>query len=114
MPTKAKQQQDSTAPVERAEQDVQQAEQHLEAAQTEVVEAHQERAAAEQQQREEAQGAVVEEQIAALREAVEPDAGRVGYTVGVWAGKPHYRANDGSLDTFDEDEMRAHVRRTLV
>lgn len=100
--------------IEQAQEDVAQAEQHLEAAQVEVVEARQERAQAEQQQRQAGEGAVIEEQIAALRMAAESDAPRVGYSVGVWAGRPHYRANDGSFDTFDEDEMRAHVRRQIV
>lgn len=109
MPTKK--QQDSTPTPERAEQHVEQAEDQLAAAEVAVVEAHQERAAAEQAASESGQAAVIQEQIERLQAAAEPAAGRVGYTVGVWAGRPHYRANDGSFDTFDEDEMRDRIRR---
>ncbi len=97
-------------PIVVAEQDVSKAEGQLEAAQVAVVEAHQERAEAEQARAETAQAAVLDQQIAALREAAAPDETRIGYTVGMWGGRPHYRANDGRFDTLDEDAMRAYIR----
>ena len=97
-------------PVESAEQDVSKAENQLEAAQVAVVEAHQERAEAQQASAESAQAAVLDQQIVALREAAAPDETRIGYTVGMWAGRPHYLANDGRFDTLDEDAMRAYIR----
>ncbi len=97
-------------PVAKAEQHVAKAEDQLEAAQVAVVEAHQERAEAQQASAESAQGAVLDQQIAALREAAAPDETRIGYTVGMWAGRPHYIANDGRFDTLDEGAMRAYIR----
>ena len=97
-------------PVDAAEQDVSKAEHQLEAAQVAVVEAHQERAEAQQSSAEVAQAAVLDQQIAQLREAAAPDPTRIGYTVGMWAGRPHYSANDGRFDTLDEDAMRAYIR----
>lgn len=97
-------------PVAKAEQDVSKAENQLEAAQVAVVEAHQERAEAQQASAEVAQAAVLDQQIDALREAAAPDETRIGYTVGMWAGRPHYVSNDGRFDTLDEDAMRAYIR----
>lgn len=97
-------------PVDAAEQDVSKAEARLHEAEAAVVEAHQERAEVQQAHAEAAQGAVVEAQIAALREAAAPDDTRIGYTVGMWAGRPHYVANDGRFDTLDEDAMRDYIR----
>ncbi len=99
-----------TKPIETAEGHVAKAEDQLEAAQVAVVEAHQERAEAEQANAEVGQAAVLEGQIEALREAAAPDETRIGYTVGAWNGKPHYRSNDGRFDTFDENAMRDYVR----
>lgn len=97
-------------PVAVAEQDVSKAENQLEAAQVAVVEAHQERAEVAQASAETAQSAVLDQQIAALREAAAPDETRVGYTVGMWGGRPHYTSLDGRFDTLDEDAMRAYIR----
>lgn len=97
-------------PVAKAEQHVAKAEEQLEAAQVAVVEAHQERAEAQQASAETAQAAVLDQQIEQMREAAAPDPTRIGYTVGMWAGRPHYRANDGGFDTLDEDAMRAYIR----
>jgi len=97
-------------PIETAEQHVEKAEDQLQSAEAAVVEAHQERAQAEQASAEVGQAAVVEAQIDALREAAAPDETRMGYTVGAWNGRPHYRSNDGRFDSFDENAMRAYVR----
>ncbi len=97
-------------PIVAAEQDVSKAENQLEVAQVAVVEAHQERAAVEQSVAEVAQSAVLDQQIEQLREAAAPDSTRIGYTVGMWSGRPHYIANDGRFDTLDEDAMRAYIR----
>ena len=105
---------DSTTPVERAERDVATAEQHLEAAQTEVVEAHRGRLETEQAAAEMGQAAVIEQQVEALRAAAEADPGRIGYTVGVWGGRPHYRSNDGRVDSFDEEVVRRYARDQMV
>lgn len=97
-------------PIVVAEQDVSKAENQLADAQVAVVEAHQERAEAEQAVAASAQVAALEQQIAAVREAPAPDPVRVGYTESVWAGRPHYIADDGGFDTLDEDAMRAYIR----